>query len=287
MQEGLERGDVGFFTGMDDIDPEDRRYVTGYKFEKPIRVHDIEYSDDLYDILGPMVDCYAEMAAKAGEDGRLERPFVVLTSSLGFADVVYELLVEHATEVQKQRIRLVTSRQQVQPQDDFDKQFGRDPDRWGVMADVIICTSVIGAGFSIEAHFTHFCAYFFNNILTHMEERQFLQRLRYWSTKIPEDTNKQSYMWVERSHSLGTCCDPKKVRRMYNRTADVLVPGLLHRTGGPLASTELRVLCERNQTRLYHGELWTCWGQTVESEYKEAPKYNVEKKAVMVKRFAR
>jgi hypothetical protein len=35
-QEGLERGDVGFFTGMDNIDPEDRRYVTGYKFEKPI-----------------------------------------------------------------------------------------------------------------------------------------------------------------------------------------------------------------------------------------------------------
>jgi hypothetical protein len=28
---------------------------------------------------------------------------------------------------------------------------------------------VIGAGFSIEAHFTHFYAYFFNNILMHKQ----------------------------------------------------------------------------------------------------------------------
>ena len=86
LQEGLERGDVGFYTGMHDVDPKDRRYVVmGYKFEKPIRVHDIAFSDDLCNILGPLLDRYAEMAIRADNDGRIESPFLVLTSSLGFA----------------------------------------------------------------------------------------------------------------------------------------------------------------------------------------------------------
>jgi hypothetical protein len=94
---------------------------------------------------------------------------------LCFGNALYELLLERTlTNVQRGRIHLVTSRQRTRPQDDFDKNFGMEPDIWGPKADVIICTSVIGAGFSIETHFTHFFAYF-HNILTHVEERQFLQ----------------------------------------------------------------------------------------------------------------
>lgn len=56
----------------------------------------------MYDILGPMLDKYTEMAGEAQEDGKLEQPFVVLSSSLAFADALYELLLECAlTNVQR------------------------------------------------------------------------------------------------------------------------------------------------------------------------------------------
>jgi hypothetical protein len=155
LQEGLERGDVGFYTGMQGVDPEDRRYVKGYNFEKPIRVHDIEFSEDLYNILGPMLDRYTEMAKKADSEERggeasesdsdsvsdsdrsdrrseisqIEAPFLVLTSSLAFAEVLFGMLSEcAATDERRGRIRLMMSRQWVQPQDDFELKFGEEPD---------------------------------------------------------------------------------------------------------------------------------------------------------------
>jgi hypothetical protein len=68
LQEDLERGDVGFYTGMLDIDPEDRPSVKGYQLEKPIWVQDIVWSEDVYDVLGPMQDRYAKMVKSAGDD---------------------------------------------------------------------------------------------------------------------------------------------------------------------------------------------------------------------------
>jgi hypothetical protein len=68
LQEDLERSDVGLYTGMLDIDPEDRPSVKGYQLEKPIWVQDIEWSEDVYDVLGPMQDRYAKMVKSAGDD---------------------------------------------------------------------------------------------------------------------------------------------------------------------------------------------------------------------------
>jgi hypothetical protein len=147
---------------------------------------------------------------------------------------------------------------------------------------------VIGAGLSIKKHFTHFYVYFFNNILTHTEEHQFLQRLRYWSLHIPDDINKQSYMWVERLHVRGVSCDGKQVRDMYDQSAEVLLAG--HGGNcrvGPLEATELRAYCEKNHTRQYHMELWLAWGAMVRSKYEAAPPYDGDnKKAALVKRFS-
>jgi hypothetical protein len=101
LQEGLEHGDVGFYTVMEEVDPEDWRFVRGYLLEKPIRVHDIAFSEDLYDILGPMLDRYGVMATNAGPDGSIDTPFLVLMSSLGFAEVLYELLGESMPQVMR------------------------------------------------------------------------------------------------------------------------------------------------------------------------------------------
>jgi hypothetical protein len=79
LQEDLESGDVGFYTAMRDIVPEDCRFITAYKMEKPIQVHDILWSTNVYDILGPMMDKYTEMAAASQEEGKLEQPFVILS----------------------------------------------------------------------------------------------------------------------------------------------------------------------------------------------------------------
>jgi hypothetical protein len=170
------------------------------------------------------------------------------------------------TDVPKSRIWLMTSWQQVCPQDDFDKQFGKDPDTWGYQADVIDCTSIIGVGFSIEAHFTHFYAYFHKNILTLQEERQFLQRLQFWLSKVPKDVDKQSYTWIERLYHTDLCCDPVKVWHVYDLVVEVLVPLVggvrqqrAHCKGGPLESTELCGHCERLQSSMYHFELWAHW----------------------------
>jgi Origin of replication binding protein len=125
LQEDLEHCDVGFYTTMHDIDPEDRCFITVYKMEKPIQVHDILWWTDVYDILGHMLDKYTEMAAASQEEGKLEWPFVILSSSLAFANALYELLLERAlTNVQRGRICLVTSRQRTRPQGDFDKTLG-------------------------------------------------------------------------------------------------------------------------------------------------------------------
>jgi hypothetical protein len=76
---------------------------------------------------------------------------------------------------------------------------------------------------------------------------------------------------------------------MYDQSRAFLLAG--HRVygwgGGPLASTELRVHCERNQTKLYHGQLWRRWGETVESKYDPAPPYDSDKKVALRKQFAK
>jgi hypothetical protein len=271
LQEGLERGDVAFYMAMRGFDAEDRRYVTGYKLEKPVCVHDIMWSTDLYDILGRLLDDYAHMAAEAGEDGRLARPFVVLCSSLAFADALYDMIATLAvTDVQRSRIRLVTSRQGASPQDAFDRDFGEEPGIWGPLADVIICTSRVGAGFSIESHFIYFYAFYHNNILSHGEERQFLQRLRYWrggENPVDQDADyeaacKQSYMWIEGGHSRSMCCDPTRVHMLYDLAAsEVRVPGFgrqPHWRGGPLESTELTE--EESKKEEKHAENMKCIG---------------------------
>lgn len=126
LQEGLEHGDVGFYTGMQDVDSEHWRYVTGYKFERS----QYEFGTSRFTMICMTfwAPCWTDMprwAGKADHDGRIESPFLVLTSSLGgFAEMLYELLGEYlATDAERKRIRLMTSRQRMQPRDDFDKYF--------------------------------------------------------------------------------------------------------------------------------------------------------------------
>ena len=55
-----------------------------------------------------------------------------------------------------------------------------------------------GAGFSISRHFVSFHAFLTLNILTHTEETQFVQRLRFVMDELCNDANRQSYMYMEK-----------------------------------------------------------------------------------------
>ncbi len=59
-----------------------------------------------------------------------------------------------------------------------------------------MCTSIIGAGFSINTHFVVFHAFFTVNVLCHMEERQFLFRVWYiMDVVVPQ--SRQSYVYCQ------------------------------------------------------------------------------------------
>ena len=75
--------------------------------------------------------------------------------------------------------------------DSFCEEFCAQADIAVTKTDVVVCTSVVGAGFSIACHFHGFHAFLFN-ILPFAEEQQFVRRLRFHIDSLPPDAKRDS-----------------------------------------------------------------------------------------------
>lgn len=80
--------------------------------------------------------------------------------------------------------------------DGFCERFSAELNVYAYEADVSVCTSIIGAGFSINKHLIAFHAFFTLNALCHMIEWQFLFRVQYiMDVAVPH--SRQSYVYCQ------------------------------------------------------------------------------------------
>lgn len=194
-QDGVSREDVQFVTDICGVDADDRARVGSYSFNCPIEIHPIQYTTKWEDAVLTTRRCYSD-GFQEGSDGH-QRPFMVFCSSVIFAEFMLQLLKTDAEAIGADPARVKGIWAAVKDVIGFNQRFSEDPNSTAHEADVVICTSVIGAGFSIDQHFVAFHAYLFTGILNHTEELQFIRRLRFFLSGIPDAAVRQSYLFVQ------------------------------------------------------------------------------------------
>jgi hypothetical protein len=181
LQDGITLEDVQFFAEADEWDCESRDKVSAYCFAKPVEIHPIVYTNDHEAAIGNMLTKYRG-SFQRNKDGVVEccDPFMVFCSNASMCESLVRALKLVAIEVEgadPDRVQGVwASMRLVNP---FFKRFAGDPNKSAKDADVVVCSSTIGAGFSVNTHFTRFFAFLYTNILNFDEEKQFIQRLRF------------------------------------------------------------------------------------------------------------
>jgi hypothetical protein len=268
LQDGLTRNDIQFHTEIDNVDCEDRSKVSAYSFEKPVEIHPLQCTTDFYMALQNLRECYRT----ACKDKTMEHPFMVMCNSA----VVAEFLVCQLRETAKaegtkpERIQGIWAR--IKARSEFCRRFSEDPNGVASEVDVIVCTSVIGAGFSINCHFQSFHAFLLTDILTFLEEQQFLQRLRWIMANCPTNAIRQSYLYVQKGH--GRPFEYERVQVNFDTVRKVLlratgVDGRRRSTlvdtadNEMLAETHARIETERAASRSMHDDLWRNYGTDV------------------------
>ena len=269
MEDGLTRDDVKFYTEMDDIEPEDRRHVTAQQLVKPVVIHPIEWTDNMYTALRAMMKRFEPSCFT--EDGRLENPFMVFCSSAAMCVVIYDMLVDACpTPAAKNRVKLLIARTKdgdLKDESGWTSRFCEDANNAANEADVIVASSVIGAGFSISRHFTSFFAFLFLNILANKEERQLVRRLRFIAEGLSEHAIRTSTMFIQKSERKDRCCSVATVMCCFQaqrRLVQIRANGPTLLDCPPISAMEelgVTIACERAMTLNYHEALWRKYGE--------------------------
>ena len=137
--------------------------------------------------------------------------------------------------------------------------------------DVIVCTSVVGAGFSIACHFHGFHAFLFN-ILPFAEEQQFIRRLRFHIDSLPPDAKRDSMHASKRG--MGCPLTSDSCSDNFKRLWDASLPRSDKNSDmcmSVMEDTHARVLAELRHTRSKHDELWTQYGKAIQSTFEPFP----------------
>ena len=281
LQHSLTLEDIRFYTRMRGVDPEDRKTVLAIRFRKPVRQHPIRVVEEFPKLVFEMLRVYREAIV----DGKCTRPFMVFCSSSAVAGALQYLLREEAAACGgvPSRIQLLTRGMKTT---EFNKRFLGDSNRHSSEADVVVCTSVVGAGFDISTHFHCYFAFLFNNILPFPDERQFVARLRLlaenrWyddmgavtrSESLPEGDSRQSYLWVENGfgslavyNNVATAHD--NLRKLLRKEA--IKPSSIVNdpsTVNSLASVAAQSVVESTATNAHHRDLWRSYLQFIRSD---------------------
>lgn len=276
LQDGISRDDVQFYTDIDGVDCDDRSKVLSTLFKKPRVIHPIKYTDSFESAFYMMVTCYCASFKYVDGSVQCTQPFIVFCSSLSIAEFIVTVLKETAKSNGWDHKRIHGIWSSVKEETEFACKFAMDPNACAKEADVVVCTSVVGAGFSITHHFGSFHAFLDLNILTHTEETQFIQRLRFVMDELRPDAERQCYMYMAKGR--GARYEYTDVLESYD-----VVRKLLYKQGqqihemhcpvSNLEATHARVVTEAQNTLARHVELWEKYAEFLESEFE---KYSVE-----------
>jgi hypothetical protein len=271
LQEGVSKEDAQFFTEIDNVDCESRLKVHAIHFKRPSHIHPIKVTSEFYFALFNLKKHYRDSITNGGG---CENPFMVFVNSCAMAEFLVHVLRAEALAVggEPDRIKGIWSR--IKRNHGFCRNFSKEPNRYAREADVVVATSVIGAGFSISSHFHAFHGFFFTNILMFEEEKQFIQRLRFLMDDLPVGAVRQSYLHVERGR--GTSIDYQKVVTNFVVLRKIM---LMTRTGRRsiqpsaeplLAETQARIETEKAAACADHDKLWREYGEgTLDSDWQE------------------
>jgi Origin of replication binding protein len=281
LQDGISTEDVRFFSEMckPAIDPMDRQHVHCIEFKKPIVIHPIQMTLIYNDALINLVTCYKKSLGTLVTKGyrASEHPFMVFCTSCVMAEFIVTILREEAVLANANPDAIQGVWSQLKECSRFCQEFGKNPNEASVGIDVVVCTSVIGAGFSIDERFEAFHGFFVCGILQFEEERQFIQRLRYLLKNVPETAIRQSYLYVEKGR--GSNIDYSKVLSSFASVRRLALTLHAQRSGccqvvmenAALQNTAARIEVERTASRSMHDRLWKDYGDCVlESEFVEA-----------------
>jgi hypothetical protein len=151
MQDGEKAEDVQFCTEETGITAGDREPISTLKFH----MHPIEDTTDQWQALATLVEC-----CKASFDARgvCCRPIMIFWSSQTFTDFLVELLKEAGAALTfVGKVDLILDRvrgiwAQCNDLKDWYERFREEPNVYAAQCDVIVCTTAIGADFSINSH---------------------------------------------------------------------------------------------------------------------------------------
>eukprot|EP00978_Attheya_sp_CCMP212_P004972 scaffold10969_cov36-Attheya_sp.AAC.1 len=268
MQDGVTHGDVSFYTELVDVHAEDRNSVQPYSFRKPVEIHPITFRTDIYLATKRMEECYS---MSIDEEGHCRSPFIVYCSSKSYAYYLIHVLRQMAEtrKADPKRIKGMWAGSTISC--DFARDFAHNPDAVASQADVLVCTSVIVAGFSITTHFRAFHAFFFLGILSLEEEKQFIRRAHFVITTFPANAVRDSYIWVEKGR--GSAFDYERVYMNFDQARKILLTSgyaqfrVWHNSEPGLEETQVRVVTEKAVVRAEHEKLWIAYGATLSSVF--------------------
>jgi len=217
-----------------------------------------------------MLKCYEDSI----DDRRCLYPFMVFYNQVNFVTFLMSSLQDIANRKgpDPERIKGMWAAIRTSP---FCSNFASDPNRFAREADVLIVTSIVGPGFSIETHFQFFHAFLFNGILFHNDTRHFISRLRYVMRDLSDNAVRQSYLHVQKG--TGGTAEYTAILRDFTSVRSMMLLNLRghrirHReTKLCLEQTQARVRTERADTVGYHDTLWTEWGDTIDSDFTALP----------------
>lgn len=217
MQYALSDRDVSFYVEMDGVDLHDRDRVKLWKMARPPPLVATRYTFSLQTAFFRVYQYY--LNSLDPNLGICRAPFVVFCVTKINAGAVATLLRTAAAKVftdprhletARERIRLVTSDTQSQA---WCQRFLAYPNGAAHEADVLIVTSVLQAGHSLDRHFTYAFDLMDRDVLTHRDELQFVQRLRVLNR---EDQFTSRYMYLEKGHPGLKIASTKRLVEKYN-----------------------------------------------------------------------
>jgi len=191
MQHRIPESTISFYQNILGVEKES---VLRRKLTIPTTVYPIRLHDKALTLITQVLDDYVRDFNVV--DGQSNMPCVVFSSRADFAGLLTYLLRVKAKElfgeVAEKRIKGIWATVQ---DDEWIGKFLKDPSTHSIDCDVLVTTSVMQAGHSLDRHFVRSYDFLWLGVLSFREELQLVSRLRYLGRN---DMAEWKYGWVEK-----------------------------------------------------------------------------------------
>ncbi len=265
-QEGITENDIAFVTNMCGVSSQDRTRVRALCFKKPLVLHPIKFTNDQNTALFHLVREFKKRICVDTPD-----PFVLYVSSVGVAEALTHYFRALCPE---KADRIKGAWGAMKATDGWLNNFMSDPDKYAKDCNVLVTTSILGAGISITSHFGGFIALFHNRILTHGEEQQFSRRLRYHMKDLPDRITRNSIIFAQKGS--GGPAEYTRIHQTGKLLRELIYnphpqhnhsKNFIEQTTNPesaLNTTASRVIVERHHSWAHHDTLWMEFGRSLD-----------------------